>query len=34
MTTHDPDWTCDACGKSFDSEAELDRHVHEVGLVD
>lgn len=25
---------CDACGKQFDSERELERHVRAVGLVD
>jgi hypothetical protein len=25
---------CTACGKAFDSEDALERHVHGVGLVD
>jgi hypothetical protein len=25
---------CDICGESFDSQRALDRHVHQVGLVD
>lgn len=33
-TPDDDGHTCDACGKSFDSEEELERHVHDVGLVD
>lgn len=33
-TTHDGEHVCEACGKAFESEAELDRHVHEVGLID
>ena len=26
--------TCEACGKSFESEAALEEHVHDIGLVD
>lgn len=26
--------TCTVCGESFGSEAELERHVHDVGIVD
>ncbi len=25
---------CGACERTFESAAELERHVHEVGLVD
>lgn len=25
---------CEACEKSFPTEAALERHVHEIGLVD
>lgn len=25
---------CGACGKSFESKKDLERHIHEVGLVD
>jgi hypothetical protein len=25
---------CDICEERFDSEAELERHVHDAGLVD
>jgi hypothetical protein len=34
MSTDDAAWVCEACGDSFESEAALERHVHEVGLVD
>lgn len=27
-------YRCESCGRSFDSEAALHRHVHDVGLVD
>lgn len=27
-------YVCDACGRQFESEAALERHVKEVGLVD
>ncbi|MFC7082551.1 C2H2-type zinc finger protein [Halorussus caseinilyticus] len=27
-------YVCEACGKSFDSEEELRRHVYAVGLVE
>lgn len=30
----DHEYVCDACGDQFDSEAALERHIHEVGLVD
>lgn len=30
----DGDYQCDACGATFDSEEELEEHVHEQGLVD
>ena len=25
---------CEACGNSFETEAALERHVYDVGLVD
>jgi hypothetical protein len=25
---------CEVCGEEFDTERELDRHVHDVGIVD
>jgi DNA-directed RNA polymerase subunit RPC12/RpoP len=28
------EYVCGACGKSFPTEEALERHVHEVGLVD
>jgi hypothetical protein len=28
------EYVCEACEERFDSEAELERHVHDVGLVD
>lgn len=28
------DYTCDICGQTFDSRAELDLHVRKVGIVD
>ena len=28
------DHRCAVCGKEFESEEALDRHVHEIGLVD
>lgn len=33
MTTDTEEWTCEACGETFESEDELERHIHEVGLV-
>lgn len=27
-------YTCEACGKTFESEDALERHIHDVGLVD
>jgi len=27
-------YVCGACGKEFDSREELERHVHDVGIVD
>lgn len=27
-------YECDACGERFESEAALEEHVREVGLVD
>ena len=34
MTNGDDEHVCEACGKDFDSEAALERHVREIGLVD
>jgi hypothetical protein len=28
------EFVCEACEKSFESEEALERHVHEIGLVD
>lgn len=28
------EYTCDACEKSFETEAQLLRHMREVGIVD
>lgn len=28
------EYECAACGKTFESSEALERHVHEVGLVD
>jgi hypothetical protein len=25
---------CGVCGEEFETEADLERHVHEVGIVD
>ena len=33
-TETDDEHVCAACGKAFESEAELERHVHDIGLVD
>lgn len=30
----DGGYVCDACGKRFETEEALERHVREVGLVD
>jgi hypothetical protein len=30
----DGEHVCEACERTFESAAELERHVHEVGLVD
>ena len=34
MTDDNEEHVCEACGKSFESEEALERHVREVGLVD
>lgn len=33
-TNRDEEHVCEACERTFGSAAELERHVHEVGLVD
>jgi hypothetical protein len=30
----DEEYVCGVCGEAFETEAELERHIHEVGLVD
>ncbi len=30
----DEEYVCDACDEAFDSEAELEEHLREQGLVD
>ena len=32
--TDDEEHVCEACGKSFESEAALERHIREEGLVE
>jgi len=32
--TESDEVVCDICGETFESERELERHVHDVGLVD
>lgn len=33
-TSGDGEFVCEACGETFESEAALEDHVHDVGLVD
>lgn len=33
-TTDEETYTCEACGESFESEAALERHINDVGIVD
>ena len=33
-TAEDEEYECGVCGETFESEAALERHVHDVGLVD
>lgn len=33
-TDQSGEFVCDICEESFDSQRALERHVHEVGLVD
>jgi transposase-like protein len=28
------EYVCESCGRSFESEAALEKHVHEVGLTE
>jgi DNA-directed RNA polymerase subunit RPC12/RpoP len=28
------EYVCDVCGEAFESEQELQQHVHDVGVVD
>jgi len=30
----DEEHVCEACGKAFETESALERHVHDAGLVD
>jgi DNA-directed RNA polymerase subunit RPC12/RpoP len=30
----DSEYRCVACGQRFETHSELERHVHQVGLVD
>jgi DNA-directed RNA polymerase subunit RPC12/RpoP len=30
----DETYKCDVCGEEFESEEAVERHVHEVGIVD
>jgi len=34
MSETDGEYVCTACEKAFESEAALQRHVRDVGLVD
>ncbi len=34
MDTETTDYVCEACEKRFETEAELERHVRNVGIVD
>lgn len=34
MTDEDETYECGVCGEEFDTEAALERHVHDVGIVD
>ena len=33
-TSHEETFTCEACGESFESEAALERHIKDEGIVD
>jgi DNA-directed RNA polymerase subunit RPC12/RpoP len=28
------EYVCEICGERFETEAELERHVHDAGIVD
>lgn len=30
----DEEYRCEACGETFETRTALERHVHEIGLVD
>jgi len=34
MDTEASEYVCEACEKAFETEAELERHIRDVGLVD
>ena len=33
-TTESDSYVCEACERTFESEATLERHVYDIGLVD
>ena len=34
MGESEAEFVCEVCGETFESETALERHVHDVGLVD
>jgi DNA-directed RNA polymerase subunit RPC12/RpoP len=34
MNEETGEYVCGICGERFDTEEELERHVHDVGIVD